>query len=190
MMLADAGFSTEDFDFVATGTAGTTISAWQSGSVDAQVTFAPVPELLENLGIAKTLFVLADDGPSALRFEGLYGGWVTTSGFIENRREDADAFILAIVEAIEWIRDPTNSDELLSIARKYAPVSGLTPQRNDEILRKMIERYSRFWGYEISREAIAKWNKYSMHFDLIREPIAFNNIVYSGAPVCEKTPCR
>ena len=190
MMLEDAGFSTEDFEFVATGTAATTLSAWQSRSVDAQFTFAPVPEILENLGIAETLFVLADNGPSALRFEGLYGGWVTTNQFLEVRSEDADAFISATVEAIDWIRDPRNGDELLSLAHKYSPVSGLAPHHGDEILKKMIERYRRFWGYEISHKAITKWNKYAMHFDLIKDPIAFDRIVYSGAPVCEKSLCR
>ena len=54
----------------------------------------------------------------------------------------------------------------------------------------MIERYRRFWGYEISREAIAKWNDYALHFELIAEPIPFERIVYTHAPVCKAVPCQ
>jgi NitT/TauT family transport system substrate-binding protein len=190
MMIEDAGLGTDDIDFVATGSAATTMSAWQSGSVDAQVTFAPVPELLETLGIARPYFVLADDGPAALRFDGLYGGWVTTDAFLENRSDEADAFIAAMTEAIDWIRDPQNESALLEIARRHAPVSALAQEQNDLVLRKMIERYRRFWGYEISHDAIAKWNDYALHFGLIDKPIDFDAIVYAGAPVCEESPCR
>ena len=190
MMLEDAGINADDVEFVATGTAATTMSAWQSGSVDAQVTFAPVPELLETLGVASPAFVLADDGPAALRFEGLYGGWVTTAAFVEERGADADAFIAAVTESIDWIRDPVNETAMVEIARRHAPVSALSQEQNDAVLKKMIERYRRFWGYEISREAIAKWNDYALHFGLIREPVDFERIVYDGAPVCEVPPCR
>ncbi|MBT8078430.1 MAG: ABC transporter substrate-binding protein [Gammaproteobacteria bacterium] len=190
MMIEDAGVDKDDVEFVATGSAATTMSAWQSGSVDAQVTFAPVPELLETLGVAEPYFVLADDGPLALRFDGLYGGWVTTAALLESRSDDADAFIAAVIEAIDWIRSPDNQAELLEIARRHAPVSALSPTQNDVVLQKMIDRYRRFWGYEISRDAIDKWNDYALHFGLVSKPIGFEQIVYSGAPVCEESPCQ
>jgi len=190
MMLEDAGVDMDEVQFVATGSAATTLSAWHSGSVDAQVTFAPVPELLETLGIAKPFFVLADNGPPELQFDGLYGGWVTTAKLLESRSDDADAFIAAMIEAIDWIRDPDNRDELLEIARRHAPVSALSAEQNDDVLQKMIDRYRRFWGYEISHQAIAKWNDYALHFGLVRAPVSFEQIVYPGAPVCREPPCK
>ena len=190
MMLRESGLSADDVHFVSTGSAATTLSAWQAGSVDAQITFAPIPELLENLGLAKTSFVLADTGPEALRFDGLYGGWVTTQRFLDNHQSQADNFILAMSDAINWIRDPANKEVLLEITRQHAPVSALTLDENDAILSQMIQRYKRYWGYEISPEAISKWNNYAMYFDLINEPIKFERVVYEGAPICEKPPCQ
>lgn len=189
LMLEDAGLNADDVEFVATGTAATTMAAWRAGGVDVQITFAPVPELLETLGVARTLWLLADDGPASLQFQGLYGGWVTTGDFIANRKPEADAFIAAMTESIDWIRDPANADAMLEIATRYAPVSGLAAAENEIVMAKMIEQYRRHWGYEISPKAIDLWNDYALRFELVEAPIAFDDIVYSGAPVCTDS-CR
>ena len=154
LMLEDAGLSADDVEFVATGSAATTMAAWRADSVDVQITFAPVPQLLESKNIARRMFVLADEGPPALRFNGLYGGWVTTDEFIQNRAADADAFIAAMSESIDWIRDPANSESMLAIAMRHAPVSALTDKENIAVIAKMIEQYRRYWGYQISPQAI------------------------------------
>jgi len=189
LMLEDAGLSADDVEFVATGTAATTMAAWRAGGVDVQITFAPVPELLETLGVARTLWLLADDGPASLQFRGLYGGWVTTGDFITTRKPQADAFIAAMTESIDWIRDPANADAMLEIATRYAPVSGLSTTENTVVMTQMIERYRRHWGYQISPKAIDLWNEYALRFELVEAPIAFDEIVYSGAPVCAQS-CR
>ena len=189
LMLEDAGVSTDDVEFVATGSAATTMAAWRSGSVDIQITFAPVPELLSTLGLARPLFVLADDGPPALRYRGLYGGWVTTGDFIAARPAQADAFIAAMRESIEWIRDPANASEMLAITTRYAPVAALAPEENERVMAMMIEQYRRFWGYEISPAAIEMWNDYALRFGLIDKRIPFDEIVYAGAPTCDQS-CR
>ncbi len=189
LMLEDAGLDADDVEFVATGTAATTMAAWRAGGVDVQITFAPVPELLETLGVAHTLMLLADDGPASLQFRGLYGGWVTTGDFIANRKPQADAFIAAMMEAIDWIRDPANAEAMLEIATRYAPVSGLSAAENRAVMQRMIEQYRRHWGYQISPQAIELWNQYALRFELATAPIAFDDIVYSGAPTCTES-CR
>jgi ABC-type nitrate/sulfonate/bicarbonate transport system substrate-binding protein len=190
LMLEEAGLDRDDVEFVATGTAATTMAAWRSNSVDVQVTFAPVPELLETLGYARPLFVMADEGPEELQFDGLYGGWVTTGDFLRAQPEKADRFIASIREAIDWIRDPKNSEEMILIAEKYAPVSALSEEENKAVLTAMIENYRRFWGYEISPDAIAMWSDYALRFDLIKNPVEYADIVYSGAPLCAEHPCQ
>jgi len=190
LMLEEAGLTSDDVEFVATGSAATTMSAWRAGAVDIQITFSPVPELLDTLDAGRTLFVLADEGPSALRFQGLYGGWVTTNKFLESDSDKADAFIKAMRESIDWIRNPDNETKMLEIATQHAPVSGLTEGQNRSVLANMIEHYRRFWGYEISNDAIEMWNDYALRFDLIKNRIAFEDIVYTGAPVCAATPCQ
>ena len=189
LMLEDAGMSVEDVDFVATGSAATTLSAWRAGALDAQMTFAPVPELLETLGVARPVLVLADDGPPALRYQGLYAGWVTSGAFLKRHPARAEAFIAALREAIDWIREPANHEQMLGMAKRYAPVAALSEAENQEVMDRMVRDYRRYWGYEISPGAIDLWNEYALRFNLIEERIAFADIVYAKAPVCIDT-CR
>ena len=188
LMLEDAGLSAESVDFVATGSAATTLSAWQAQAVDAQMTFAPVPELLETLGVARPVLVLADDGPPSVRFRGLFSGWVTSAAFLERDAARAEAFIAALRDAIDWIRDPANHEEMVDLAGRYAPVAALSESENRQVLDAMVRNYRRYWGYEISPAAIELWNDYAQRFELIGERIAFADIVHEAAPVCVD-PC-
>lgn len=189
LMLEEAGLAAEDVDFVATGSAATTLSAWRAKAVDAQMTFAPVPELLESLGLARPVLVLADDGPAPLRYRGLYSGWVTSNAFLERDPARADAFIAAMREAIDWLRDPANHREVLALTQRYAPVAALSTEGNIEVMDRMVRNYRRFWGYEISRQAIDLWNDYALRFNLTSGRIAFADLVYAKAPTCTD-PCR
>ena len=189
LMLEEAGLAAEDLDFVATGSAATTLSAWRAGAVDAQMTFAPVPELLESLGLARPVLVLADDGPAPLRYRGLYSGWVTSNAFLEHDPARADAFIAAMRKAIDWLRDPANHAEMLALTQRHAPVAALSAEENIEVMDRMVRNYRRFWGYEISPQAIDLWNDYALRFNLTGGRIAFAELVYAKAPTCTD-PCR
>ena len=188
LMLEDAGLSADAVDFVATGSAATTLSAWQAQAVDAQMTFAPVPELLQTLGVARPVLVLADDGPPSVRFRGLFSGWVTSAAFLERDAARAEAFIAALRDAIDWIRDPANHQEMVSLASRHAPVAALSESENRQVLDAMVRNYRRYWGYEISPAAIELWNDYAQRFELIGERVAFADIVHQAAPVCGD-PC-
>ena len=189
LMLEEAGLSAEEVDFVSTGSAATTLSAWRAGAVDAQMTFAPVPELLESLGLARPVLVLADDGPALLRYQGLYAGWVTSNAFLERDPTRADAFIAAMRQAIDWLRDPANHAEMLALTQRHAPVAALSAEENLQVMDRMVRNYRRFWGYQISRQAIDLWNDYALRFNLTDRRIAFDDLVYAKAPVCTH-PCR
>lgn len=189
MMLSDAGMNKDDVQFVATGTGANTFAAWKAGAVDAQLTFAPIPELLEALGLAKPIMVLGDNGPDILRFQGLYSGWVARGDFIQKSKPAVDAYIKSIQEAHEWIRNPANNARLIDLARKYSPVSGMSAAENDAVLAKVVQNYRRFWGSEISEETIDKWNDYSLRNGLIKRRVPFDRAVYSGAPKCT-TECK
>ena len=189
MMVSDAGLNKDDVQFVATGTGANTFAAWKAGAVDAQLTFAPVPELLEALNLAKPIMVLGETGPDILRFQGLYSGWVARGDFIQKNKPVVDAYIKSIQESIEWIRNPANNARLIDMAKKYSPVSGLSPAENDAVLQKVVTNYQRFWGTQISEETIDKWNDYSLRNGLIKRRVAFDKAVYSGAPKCTNE-CR
>ena len=189
LMLEEAGLSAEDVDFVATGSAATTLAAWRAGAVDAQMTFAPVPELLESLGLARPALVLADAGPAQLRHQGLYSGWVTSNAFLKRNPAQADAFIAAMRNAIDWLREPANHAEMLALTQRHAPVAALSAQENAKVMDRMVRNYRRFWGYEISPQAIDLWNDYALRFKLTSRRIAFADLVYAKAPTCTEI-CR
>ena len=184
LMLEEAGLAVEDVDFVATGSAATTLSSWQAGAVDAQMTFAPVPELLETLGLARPVLVLADNGPPALQYRGLYAGWVANGQWVGSQPARADAFIAAMRDAIDWIREPGNHAEMIELARRYAPVAALSEAQNQQVMDRMVRNYRRYWGYRISPAAIDLWNAYALRFNLIGESIPFADVVYAKAPTC------
>lgn len=188
MMLKEAGLSEGDVQFVATGTASNTLAAWQAGTVDVQLTFPPVPQLLGKLGLAESLLVLADDGPDILKFRNLYSGWVTTDGNISGKKKEIDAYISAMKEAIDWMKSPDNRQELVSLAEKHTPISML-PEGNEQVLRDVVDQYDRFWGYEISSGTIDLWNEYAARNGLISAPVQFDRVVYEGAPKCTD-PCQ
>ncbi len=184
LMLEEAGLAVEDVDFVATGSAATTLSSWQAGAVDAQMTFAPVPELLETLDLARPVLVLADDGPPALQYRGLYAGWVASGALVRDQPARADAFIAAMRDAIDWIREPENHEEMLDLASRHAPVAALSEAQNKAVMERMVRNYRRYWGYRISPAAIDLWNAYALRFNLIGERIPFADVVYAKAPTC------
>lgn len=184
LMLEEAGLAVEDVDFVATGSAATTLSSWQAGAVDAQMTFAPVPELLETLGLARPVLVLADDGPPALQYRGLYAGWVASGALVRDQPARADAFIAAMRDAIDWIREPENHEEMLDLASRHAPVAALSEAQNKAVMERMVRNYRRYWGYRISPAAIDLWNAYALRFNLIGQRIPFADVVYAKAPIC------
>ena len=184
LMLEEADLAVEDVDFVATGSAATTLSSWQAGAVDAQMTFAPVPELLETLDLARPVLVLADDGPPALRYRGLYAGWVASGALVREQPARADAFIAAMRDAIDWIREPQNHEEMLDLASRHAPVAALSEAENKQVMDRMVRNYRRYWGYRISPAAIDLWNAYALRFNLIGQRIPFADVVYAKAPTC------
>ena len=189
MALQDAGMSPDDVQFVATGTGANTFAAWQAGTVDVQFTFAPIPELLDALGLAKPVMVLGDTGPEIVRFQGLYSGWVARGDYIKENPKTVDAYIRSIQQAHEWIRNPDNHNALVTLAKEFSPVGGLSEQQNQEVLAAVIKNYRQFWGSEISDETIDKWNDYSLRNNLIRNRIPVDRIVYSGGPRCT-TECK
>ena len=184
LMLEEAGLAVADVDFVATGSAATTLSSWQAGAVDAQMTFAPVPELLETLGLARPVLVLADDGPPALQYRGLYAGWVASGALVRDQPARADAFIAAMRDAIDWIREPENHQEMLDLASRHAPVAALSEAQNKAVMERMVRNYRRYWGYRISPAAIDLWNAYALRFNLIGQRVPFADVVYAKAPIC------
>ena len=160
--------------------------AWQAEAVDAQMTFAPVPELLENPWRRAPRAGSCRRRPTGrCSSGGLFSGWVTSAAFLERDAARAEAFIAAQRDAIDWIRDPSNHEKMVGLARAgLRPSPPLSETENRQVLDSMVRNYRRYWGYEISPAAIELWNDYAQRFELIGERVAFADIVHDAAPVC------
>ena len=183
LMLEEADLAVEDVDFVATGSAATTLSSWQAGAVDAQMTFARCPNSWKPSTSRAPCWCLPTTAPPPCGTGAVRGmGGQRCIGPRPTRR--ADAFIAAMRDAIDWIREPQNHEEMLDLASRHAPVAALSEAENKAVMERMVRNYRRYWGYRISPAAIDLWNAYALRFNLISQPIPFADVVYAKAPTC------
>ena len=108
-----AGLDPDNATYIATGLAGTTLAALSSGEVDWAITFEPGLSQGVLDGIGSIPFNLrAGDGPSELDWPSLV---LTTSRANWDASPNAfQHYRAALVEAIEWMRDPGNRDAALA----------------------------------------------------------------------------
>ena len=108
-----AGLNPDDATYIATGLAGTTLAALSSGEVDWAITFEPGLSQGVIDGIGTIPFNLrAGDGPAELDWPSLV---LTTSRTAWDASPNAfQHYRAALVEAIEWMRDPANRADALA----------------------------------------------------------------------------
>ena len=118
-----AGLNPDDATYIATGLAGTTLAALASDEIDWAITFEPGLSQGVLDGIGYTPFSLrSGDGPAELDWPSLV---LTTSRAVWDESPNAILhYRAAIVEAIEWIRDPANRDAVLAEMNSFLGVEG------------------------------------------------------------------
>ncbi len=112
-LLDSAGFDPDDSTYIATGLSGTTLAALASDEIDWTITFEPGLTRAELDGIGYRPFRLqAGHGPSELDWPSAI--LLTARDFWDNNPNTVLHYREAMVEAVEWMRDPANRDELLA----------------------------------------------------------------------------
>jgi NitT/TauT family transport system substrate-binding protein len=92
----------------------------QNASVDATQSGTPGTQQLVESGIAKELVYLPDHSDI---FGGMYGqGWVGPAAWLEENPETAKAFCEGTAQALEYIADENNHDEVLALLMKDAGI--------------------------------------------------------------------
>ncbi|MDE0653943.1 MAG: ABC transporter substrate-binding protein [bacterium] len=122
-LLRSAGLDPDGSTYIATGLAGTTLAALSSDEVDWAITFEPGLTTAVVDGIGYIPFALRDgEGPSSLDWPSLV---MTTSRAFWNENPNAVLhYREALVEAIDWIRDPANRAEVLAGMNEFLGVEG------------------------------------------------------------------
>ena len=108
-LLDSAGFDPDDSTYIATGLSGTTLAALSSDEVDWAITFEPGLSRAEIDGIGYAPFRLRGgdfpvelDWPSAILN--------TARAYWDTNPNTLLHYQAAMVEAVEWMRDPANRD--------------------------------------------------------------------------------
>ncbi|WP_419919276.1 ABC transporter substrate-binding protein [Candidatus Poriferisocius sp.] len=111
-LLESAGFDPDDSTYIATGLSGTTLAALASDEVDWAITFEPGLSTAEIDDIGYAPFRLrAGDGPVELDWPSAILN--TARSYWKENPNTILHYRAAMVEAMEWMRDPANRDEVM-----------------------------------------------------------------------------
>jgi NitT/TauT family transport system substrate-binding protein len=184
VLLEEAGMSPDDVRFVAVGSANTALASWEAGKVDAVMGFTPFREIVEAAGTGRAVLDMSKgDGPDIFtQMGGAFEGFSAKADYIEDHPDIVQAFIDAQTEAIEWMKDPANHDDLVKMVEKHVSLDIVAPEKRDETVRLMIENYNRYLGHTVDPEAIPAWNKYLLEKELISEEVPASEVIYEEAP--------
>ena len=137
-LLDSAGFDPDDSTYIATGLSGTTLAALLSDEIDWTITFEPglTRAELDDIGyrpfrLQAGHFPAELDWPSAILLTGREY-WDNNPNVVLHYRD-------AMVEAVEWMRDPANRDELVAGVVDFL---GLEPDMAANVLDNNIGSYT------------------------------------------------
>jgi NitT/TauT family transport system substrate-binding protein len=180
-----AGMAPTSATFVAVGGVVTAVPALNGKVVDAAMMFGTGPELAQALGAGRIVVDYRKPGVGPKSLLALHGSTLTWGGYgpnIEKNPEMVTAFVKANNEAIAWIRNPRNRDELDRIVAKHMPLPDGVPNR-DDTLKRIVDVNVELLAPGIPREAIDGWNRYLIALKHITKPIAYDDLVWTtGRP--------
>ena len=137
-LLDSAGFDPDDSTYIATGLSGTTLAALLADEIDWTITFEPGLTLAELDDIGYRPFRLqAGHGPAELDWPSAI--LLTAREYWDNNPNVILHYREAMAEAIEWMRDPANRDELLADLVDFL---GLEPDMAGHVLDNNIGSYT------------------------------------------------
>src|SRR5262249_39524728 len=120
-------------------------------------------------------------GPKSV--QALWGStlsWTAYGPFIEKNTDLVAAFSAANNEAIAWILEPHNRDELYRLIEQRMPLPDAVTARSDT-LRRIIDLNSDLLGAGVAREPINGWNSYLMSLNQIPSAVSYDEMVWKTA---------
>jgi NitT/TauT family transport system substrate-binding protein len=175
-----AGLSGSSATFVAVGGVATAVPALKNSVVDAAMMFGTGPDLAEVLGAGKIILDLRKRGVGPDAVQALWGATLSWAGYgpnIEGNPEVVAAFIAANNEAIAWIQDSKNSNDLYATIKKQMPLPSGTSDP-DAALKRIVDVNAAGLGAGVPKQSIEGWNNYLTFLKQIEKPIPYDDLVW------------
>ena len=135
------------------GSNSVTQASLENGSVDVAQSSPSGTQQLVETGVAKELVYLPD---SSELYGQMYGSpWVGPTAWLKDNAETAKGFCDATAEALAFIQDPQNHDEVLKISMAD---SGIT---DEKVAAAVLETYGKGYSADLSTDVLQKtFDKY------------------------------
>jgi ABC-type nitrate/sulfonate/bicarbonate transport system substrate-binding protein len=167
-LVAKAGLDPKkDVKYVTVGVGAPAVSAYRAGQVDAVITIPPVNFMLEDVG-AVTVYNMAtdDDLPEFTPWD--QTAYVASAAQIEKKSEAFKKFNAAMDQAMKYIEDPANEDEVISMWRKINPA-------DEKLLRKSLQAgMADFANGEVDCAGVTNSAKFGVAQGLIKQAQALD----------------
>jgi NitT/TauT family transport system substrate-binding protein len=175
-----AGMNGSSATYVAVGGVTTAVPALKQGVVDGAMMFGTGPDLAEALGAGKIVIDYRIKGVGPEVMQALWGatlGWSAYGPYIDKNPDVVAAFAAANNEAIAWIQNPQNRNELYQLIGKRMPLPDSLPNRQ-ETLKRIVDINANDLGVGIPPASIQGWNKYLLSLKQIQSPISYQDLVW------------
>ena len=175
-----AGISATSATYVAVGGVTTAVPALAAGRVDAAITGGVFPEIAEALGAGRIVLDYRKKGVGPETVQALRGAtlcWNAYGPYIDKNPEVVAAFTQANNEAIAWIQNPQNRDELYRVIAERMPLAISVPNR-DETLKRIVDIHAGLLGVGVPRASIEAWNRYVLALKQIESSIPYEELVW------------
>jgi NitT/TauT family transport system substrate-binding protein len=178
-----AGMDASSATFIAVGGVTTAVPALKGRVVDGAMMFGTGPELAEAMGAGKIVLDYRTRGTGPKSVQALWGStlsWTAYGSYIEKNPDTVAAFSAANNEAIAWIQNPMNRDEIYRLIEQRMPLPDAVPTRSDT-LKRIIDLNSALLGAGVAREPIDGWNSYLMSLNQIPSAVGYDDMVWKTA---------
>lgn len=177
-----AGLSADSATYVAVGGVTTAVPALKGGTVDAAMMFGTGPELAEALGVGKIVLDYRKGvGPPVLQaLRGATLSWQAYGPYIEKNQDAVAAFTRANNEAIAWIQNPQNRNELYKIIGDRMPLPDTLPNPQ-ETLKRIIDVHASLLAPNVPRSSFEGYNSYLISLKQITTPMVYEEVIWKTA---------
>ena len=181
-LLQSAGMDPDSVTYVAVGAPATSYPAMLAGQIDGSVSFEPFNTLCLMLDTCVELVAPGkNEGPAdMLAMNGGFASFTMRRNFVESNPEVVEAFIASVKDAMAWMKDPENFDELVDITRKHISLGDI--KDGDKVLVELVRGQTKSVGPKIERAAIDATSKFLMTNKLSDKSVSATDIVYENAP--------
>ncbi|AWH93080.1 hypothetical protein A6035_13880 [Dietzia lutea] len=122
-IIEEAGLSSDDLDFIATGVGEAALSSLETGQVDLLWTWPFLTQMLGDRG--EVVFDVAEQAPDQISDQ-MQAGWIANARWLDENPDAAQAFCETMESAIDFVQNPANASEVEPILQDAFGVDGQT----------------------------------------------------------------